>query len=451
VVNECSGKRRLPRARARVLVPIIVVGLLLVGGALYIISPVPPPTPYGEKTTRGEFIKQFLEQKVKRDDVPDSQRHNSFHDLLIAARWYEHLHGRKGLQEERDRLIKNELSEVSQEFRDYVEHNEQPFAVLKKAVKETCVTPTVESFADWLPYLAVFRELARGLTTRARIRELDGDLEGAYEDYLDVLRLGSCSAQGEVGIIHGLVGIAIHSIGARAMEPGIRSLDESLLQQVVLGVKEVEERMPSLKEVLKGEFNVLEEGVEYMMKGRGNFGALALLGDQDPIPRMKANLIWLYTLLSRGRIRRNFQRFKATMLEYADAPVSQSRAPFDLLEHQIVNADHINRLLFPAVPRASTQWVRDRTRLRALLLRAAVELYERRQGRYPEDLNQLVEAGIIPAIPDDPFDGQKFRYISSPEGGKIYSVGPDLVDDHAEIEWWPSKKGGRADKGDWVF
>jgi len=87
----------------------------------------------------------------------------------------------------------------------------------------------------------------------------------------------------------------------------------------------------------------------------------------------------------------------------------------------------------------------------ALLLRAAVELYQRRQGKYPESLQNLVESSIISAIPDDPFDGQKFRYIPSPEGGKIYSVATDLVHDHAEIEWYPGKEGGRGTKGDWVF
>ncbi len=449
MAHEPPKTPRKRRLCPKVLIPIIVVGLILIGGALYIISPVPPPTPYGEKTTRGDFLREFL--KYQYDFVPPSPPVNSFYDLLIAARWHDDLHGQKALEEERERLTKGELTEASQALRDYVQHNERSFAVLKQAVREPCVMPTIESFDDALPYLAAFRDLARGLAARGKIRELDGDLEGAYDDYLDVLRLGNCSAQGEVSIIHGLVGVAIHAIGADAMQPGMKSLDENLLQQVVLGLQEVEAGMPSLNDVLKGEFNVLEEAVEYVMKGRGNLRWLRSEAWDWPEPNAVTNLAWLYVLTNKGKIRRNFQKFKSALLEYADQPISQSRGPLAEMEVAIERSDPINRLLFPALARTGTVWANDRARLRGLLLRAAVELYQRRHGHYPDTLQQLVETGIIPAIPDDPFDGKPFRYIPSPDGGRIYSVGTDLTDDKAEIEWWPTKDGGRADKGDWVF
>jgi hypothetical protein len=442
----------MPRARARVLVPIIVVGLLLVGGAIYVISPVPPPTPYGETTTRGEFLDQFLKQKVKGDDVRDSQRHNSFHDLLIAARWYQGIGRQDPLDEERERFLKGELNEVSQQLRDHVNRNEQPLAIVKKAVRETCTMPTTEGFAYRLSHLVAFRELARGLTTRAKIREFDGDLEGAYEDYLDVLRLGNCPAQGEVTVIYGLLGIAIHSIGAGAMEPGIRNLDEPLLEQVIAGLQEVEGNLVPLKKVLESKLRLDEETIEYVMKARGNLRWLRSQVGDAPEPNAVTNLAWLYALFNRGRIRKNFQKFKATMLEYADRPISESRAPLSQLQEDMQNSDHINRRILPAIVSLNDQWARDRVRLRALLLRAAVELYERRQGKYPETLQQLVEADIISAIPDDPFDGEKFRYIPSADGGKIYSVGPDLVDNKAEIEWYLGKDNYHRDaEGDWVF
>jgi len=449
MINEPPKAVRKRRLRPKVLIPVIVIGLILISGALYVISPVPSARYWGEETTRGDFLREFL--KYKYDFVPPSPPVNSFHELLIAARWHDDLHRRGALEEERVQLTKGEITEVSQDLRDYVHRNERPFAVLKQAVREPCVMPTIESFGDQLPYLAAFRNLARGLAARAKIREMDGDPAGAYDDYLDVLRLGNCSAHGQVAVIHGMVAVAIHAIGADAMQPGIKDLDENLLQQTIAGIQEVQTGMPSFEDILKSEFNVLEEGVEYFMKSRGNLRYLRSEAWDSPEPNAATNLAWLYVLMNKGRIRGNFQKLKATSLEWADQPISQSRGPLAEMEVAIERSDPINRLLFPALARTGTVWANDRARLRGLLLRAAVELYQRRQGEYPESLQQLVDTGIISAVPDDPFDGKPFRYIPSPDGGKIYSVGPDLVDNKAEIEWYVGIEGGYDAKGDWVF
>lgn len=83
---------------------------------------------------------------------------------------------------------------------------------------------------------------------------------------------------------------------------------------------------------------------------------------------------------------------------------------------------------------------------------AALELYRRRYGGYPDSLRQLVPE-FLPEVPSDPFDGEPLRYragiveisrsdihreggrfvkvnrtVAEP-GARLYSIGPDLTDD----------------------
>ena len=62
-------------------------------------------------------------------------------------------------------------------------------------------------------------------------------------------------------------------------------------------------------------------------------------------------------------------------------------------------------------------------RLEAARIRIALRLYERQNGRLPERLDGLVEAGRLPEVPQDPYDGDPFRY--SAERRVVWSVGPE--------------------------
>ena len=51
------------------------------------------------------------------------------------------------------------------------------------------------------------------------------------------------------------------------------------------------------------------------------------------------------------------------------------------------------------------------------------------QGQFPDQLDELAPASIE-LVPRDPFDGQPMRLARTDRGWAIYSVGPDLTDDH---------------------
>lgn len=62
-------------------------------------------------------------------------------------------------------------------------------------------------------------------------------------------------------------------------------------------------------------------------------------------------------------------------------------------------------------------------RVEAARLRIALTWYEKERGALPESLRELVDAGLLPAVPTDPYDGQPFRY--SPKRRVIWSVNQD--------------------------
>jgi len=63
--------------------------------------------------------------------------------------------------------------------------------------------------------------------------------------------------------------------------------------------------------------------------------------------------------------------------------------------------------------------------LRATRLRAAIVVYQRRNGKLPETLDALCP-GILSEVPLDPFSGKPMRYAKTEEGWKIWSDGEDM-------------------------
>jgi hypothetical protein len=66
--------------------------------------------------------------------------------------------------------------------------------------------------------------------------------------------------------------------------------------------------------------------------------------------------------------------------------------------------------------------------LRIATTALAVEQFRNRNGKLPEELEQLTP-DFIAEEPEDPFDGLSLRYKRTEKGYLIYSVGPDLNDD----------------------
>ena len=399
----------------------------------YMFSPLPKREPLKEKVSRGEYLVSFINEKD-----------NAFHDYLFAVRLYG---GRK--EELKDELknlyFDKEITKVSKEMKEYVKENEPAINVIRKAIaKKNCVVPEVTGSNDLIPYLSKCRSLARIMVTEGKIREIDGDHKGAYQDYLDIMRFGGDISKGGV-LINGLVSIAMDSTAISSMQSGLKKADAKTLEMVVDGLKEIEDNFVPYSKVLEVERKVLLNFAKHVTRKRINLKELIVMGggklEGNLLYKIKINAFWLYVMFNKNKMIRNMEDYTQKMIESADKPVYENEAK-EFEEN--IPKDLISQILLHAFSRAKIRYANNYANLRGTRIRAAVELFRIRHKRMPSNLSELVTDGIIDEIPIDPFSNKPFQYID----GKIYSIGQDFKDDRAsvKIEW-----GKNQNKGDIIF
>jgi hypothetical protein len=85
-------------------------------------------------------------------------------------------------------------------------------------------------------------------------------------------------------------------------------------------------------------------------------------------------------------------------------------------------------LLLPAVGSAIDTLTAQRFDLDAAALAIALERFRRGRGTWPDDLGRLVP-GQLSRVPSDPETELPYGYEVGPDGPRIWSVGPDGLDD----------------------
>jgi len=89
----------------------------------------------------------------------------------------------------------------------------------------------------------------------------------------------------------------------------------------------------------------------------------------------------------------------------------------------------------PLLDRVTDTHALQRVTMTALALR----LYRKENGRYPENLQQLVPK-YLPSVPIDPYDGKPLRYRKLQKGFKVWSVGGNRKDDGGvKVRDWQRK------------
>ncbi len=101
----------------------------------------------------------------------------------------------------------------------------------------------------------------------------------------------------------------------------------------------------------------------------------------------------------------------------------------DLPEHRyflIGSAMPIMRGRFDSIFQAKADY-------EAVITILALERWKLDKGKYPENLDELVENDYITAIPMDPYSDEAIVYKMTEDGFTLYSVGPDFNDDSGQM------------------
>lgn len=324
----------------------------------------------------------------------------------------------------------------------------QPFnAALDQAVL-AAAKPQVDFGHDWdsdepwnltFPEYSEGKNLVKGLSYRAQLRTRRGDTAGALSDLQAAAAMGRFMGS-EPTLIGGLVRVAIDALVVRSMEYAItiRSGDMSFLQDLdALAAPHAAESV-DLLHALRGEivFNVTAAGAPAerllpMASGSVDEADTAGLANQADWKRRLAPAGVPETVRT--------EAFRARALQpwvelYADPevrkdPMALVRRMEDLDQRLSNDPDPtlaVHQILFPVLAGAGDALVTGRTRWQAVRGLMAVLRFKGAQGRYPAT---LAEAGFTDV---DPFTGQAFHLKVEGETVRVYSVGPDGVDNGGE-------------------
>ncbi len=91
--------------------------------------------------------------------------------------------------------------------------------------------------------------------------------------------------------------------------------------------------------------------------------------------------------------------------------------------------DPLADLLLPNLALVLFRQTVSDTRLSLYVLALATQTYRAEHGAFPAHLGDLVP-GVISAIPADPFTGGPLSSVTAGDRLKLYSLGPDGVDNH---------------------
>jgi len=361
-----------------------------------------------------------------------------------------------------------EVDDLDGRVASLVQKNAEALALVKQALQKTkCQFPMLRTINDRCDYLGGLRSIVRIKCLHARVLARHGEFASAATELKDSVVLAELVKGGQGTLLTYLVGIAS---GATA-EGGIRWLarqqgvPEDVLERLLQSLRPASETDQALATALRIEFQLC---YLQMLSDEPVPSAFYVAFDID-IPndatneQMAAMRVASDKLLDRAATVRTASGFYVRAVRNASLPWARQDASIGAdieqmikqmedvhhaaLLHMSVKGDlqeatealsvfenPVGRLYLESslplmdVPlRRSFQLRAEREMTRAFLV---LRIRQLRSGAYTDSLDALVEEGILPAVPTDPFSGKPLRYDAKRK--LIWSVGPDGVDDNAE-------------------
>jgi len=321
-----------------------------------------------------------------------------------------------------------------------------------------------EALSVLLPNLNEFRNLTRTLCWRAWLRAEQGLYKDAFEDLKVCYRFGSHS-KGDKTLIEQLVGIAIETLTSRTLRDMLSK--HKFDQQALAALQEDWEEL-----ILHEDFAIsvrVEKMLVYDELQRcftdSRIGdshlylkRLAVLRDLTggDLPSQFAELLHvIFTHPNRQETLETVNKFWDYFEEVARKNPGRRRAEqIDVGEEiqQIAQGNLFLGVLIPAMDRVSIIAHRNKADAEATLGLIAILRHKEKVGSFPESLDKLVEAGLLKALPIDPFSDKPLVYKRTDDGFILYSVGYNFADDGGTV--FRNDKGRAkmwADEGDAVF
>jgi len=357
---------------------------------------------------------------------------------------------------------------------EWVENNSQSVVFYIQGSKKPYYWRHRESTASNLlememPELGQMRRLSILVSWRAKLKAERGDIDGAFEDLFAIYRAGM-HFEGPRTIIEQLVGIAIRAVAVSNAIQIVHStqLDEQTLRHVQNEFQLLADK-DDFRISYKAERFYLMDFIQrsYTDDGKGSgrmspAGVMPFVNNDEYVDSFAACIPALgASLISPNR--KNMEELTRDFYDFFDGQAEltpwQSRNTPINEKYQIENWSKIKKFrywpisyLMPALAKVNQLSYRIRTDSEALITITALQRYERQYGFYPENLDELVKAKLLKAVPIDPFSNKPLRYKKTDDSFILYSVGLDFKDNGGVLGTYTNgKKWMWADEGDAVF
>ncbi len=407
---------------------------------------------------------------------------------LEAAEWFE------ALPREVRELITKDYDEVNEQGRERIrqlisDSNEMLTLAAKGTEKpyywrkyEAKGIKNIREVRSRMPALSGHRYVAKALCWRAILNAEHGRGRTALNDLMICYRQGLHIKSGKKGLIEQLTGTAIEAI---AVEAAMYLLSRHSVHRDTLADFQKE-----LEDIINNEsfafyFEAEKLGVYDEIQRCFTGGGFS--GEHLYLPRVRTwTKRWIedetwWDEMSRVLFRKegwlgmvegsvnvfflhpDKQETRETadrLYEFAErasklTPAAIRAEELDLEERamEIVVDNILLQIITPPIWKVSELMDRVEVYVKSTVTLAGILRFEKDKGRYPENLQELLESGYVKQIPIDPFSDEPLKYKRRGEDFVLYSVGTNFQDDGGVASRNPSGQirlwGGNGDAVFW--
>jgi len=274
-------------------------------------------------------------------------------------------------------------------------------------------TDTGDKIAAVMSRLNKIRETQQAMCLRAELNTANGDFSKALDDITDCYTMGGHFVAGPTFIIEKMVGISIQAI---ALHTTFTTIDNQNLDTAVLV------KVQSIYENL-----IVKYGSSFNLEGEKDYMQEQIMNDPAHRP---------------------LRQYLKDALDYYDL-ISQ-KTPWQLkkdkADEKLISGNKLLQTVGPGIEKAAQTYHQIKATTQALITTIAALRYKTDTGKVPQNLNELITAGYLKALPTDPYSDKSL--LCKPAGTSfiLYSVGADFDDDGGKHD-----RGWGDKNGDYVF
>ncbi|HOK94587.1 MAG TPA: hypothetical protein PK052_02795 [Anaerohalosphaeraceae bacterium] len=361
--------------------------------------------------------------------------------------------------EEREKFDFRNPSTLSTEERGFVQKsisgNQQSLDLIRQGNQRPYYWPVYdvqegqnpELIAISIPHLKEYRRLAELLCWQGLLSAEAGRLDKAFQEVLESYSFGKHLRGQHTMLIEQLVAIALEAMSTKTLRIVLSEYGEHIDAAILEAARkrfEAEIADEDFTADFDGEKLFIYDEIQrsftqsrigkshlYIKRLEQNVPALAF-GAQGKLVKHWFRI--LFTHPGKEETLKMSEEFYSAIKANAGKTPAEikllgTETKADKIEKEIFNDNIFLGLLMPAFNAVISRTYRNRIDSEATLTVLAILEYQKQKGVLPENLNVLVEDGLLKEIPIDPFSDKPLVYKKTDGGFTLYSVGLNFMDD----------------------